>query len=338
MKTYHKIRPPYNQERKWEPTTACNILVQEKMDGSNFLFGIVHGEFKIFSRNRDITNESEFQKVNMDSVRALEKGFRTRVESSFPNKTIVLLAGELLGSGRIEYNKNIKMGSDVKDIFIAFDLITAEGEKPLEARIVNETSERDYDFEGHLDFLAFISAINDEDEPFVKSVKTKFVDSIANDPLADDFFEDIRKAFVEDENGVKNSWYDPSFKLEGVVVKVDKTNSAIKVISSKYKETSHTTKPKKQQGTSFEEEFIETYITDPAIEKYLQRLKEHNTIPMEFTKKDFGTIMSNTDDLLKDIFEENIDDIIKVLLKKTSSKVNKKIVRALLDRINGFKK
>lgn len=324
MKVYHKIKASYHDDKNWAPKKGDRILVQEKMDGANFLFGMVHGEFKIFSRNRDITNEKTFQKVNLDTVRALESALKERVAKYKTPYTIFLVVGELLGQGRVGYNKDVESDSDIKDIFIVFDIITSTTSKPLGTLINKELKTWDYDFFNALSLSLCVQDLG------LKMVPTEEVRLNPNDT---DFFAYVKDKYVEKDGVVKDSWYNPTYKLEGVVVKVEGTSQAVKIVTDAFKEKSTTTKPK-VKGLNFTDDFIATYITEPAIEKYFQRLKEQGLIPLEMTKRTFSILVQNNKDLVKDIFDENTSDIIEMLMKQIGSKINKEIIKIALERID----
>jgi hypothetical protein len=260
------------------------VIVQEKIDGSNFGIWNDCGRIRIFSRRRELSFTDKFCGMPQwcEKKEAL-------LEEIIPRN--YALFGEVLGQAKIGYNS--KVGKGVER-FYAFDLCKITLDEDSDEGLIRS------------DWQSFVTV-----QKIAHALGLKSVPVIENEVIFTNE-EDFRKRFVEN----KPSLIDDEFKREGVVLKtVNGQRGVIKIVADAFKE-SMGQKPNKRGKTPSERgktpselsaitvEFI-THLTDARIEKFFIKLREDEIFDYQnYENKELGAVFKNIKRLVDDVVDE----------------------------------
>ena len=118
---YCKIKRPDNA--KYQIEKGEEIIIQEKIDGSNTAIYNDNGKLRLYSRSNELTGE--------DGLSGFVKYARERETQILKNLPVgYVLYGEWLNQGKINYNSLAKQGKI--EPYYAFDLVKQIINKPIE--------------------------------------------------------------------------------------------------------------------------------------------------------------------------------------------------------------
>ncbi|MBM7598261.1 hypothetical protein JOC34_000618 [Virgibacillus halotolerans] len=125
---------------------------------------------------------------------------------------------------------------------------------------------------------------------------------------------------------------------EGVVVKnynyKDKFGDQVftKIVSDQFAEKAQTKKQKLPQNTNELDDFVDTYLTKPRVEKMLHKLVDEGILDEEYDISDTGVILKNSGSrIIDDILEEESDSLIKIVKKKIGKKYPSVVKEVILE-------
>ena len=269
MKMYCKIKRPDNAKYKIEE--GEEIVIQEKLDGSNTAIMNDNGKLRLFSRSQELKGEEGLGGFAR-YIREKEK----QILEYLPNGYV--LYGEWLEQGKINYNSLAKQGKI--EPYYAFDLVK---------EIINKPTEDE-------DFTRVFASI-EEMKNVAKKIGLKTVPEIAVEKLTS--YEELKKKYVDNQKSVLEG---ADCIREGIVIKTLDGEKRIKIVADKFQEV----KKIKNNETKSPFAFLDKYITPMRICKFLTEIKIENA-----TKEDYREIFKKLDVLADDILQEEKEQILK---------------------------
>lgn len=302
MKLYESIKRPDNYSRKQAPFFKGNIIqIQEKLDGSNIAIMKDNNQLRIFSRNREITeNYCDFKGLTEWLIHHEKK-----ILEVLNNGNVIF--GEWLGQGKIPYNKKASNGN--LERYYIFDIATS-----IENMEDEEKIERHY--------LPVTMALTLSDKLGIPFVPILCEEMIFNT------FEELIPKYVEK----KRSEIDSECIREGIVVKTVDGLKRVKIVGQQFSEV----KTKKTLKTDDPYKFLDKYITPARIQKFLMKVSEKEHIE-KITKEDYKLIFKNLDLLSDDVMSEEEDAIRKEtsrIIKRHSTNSIKAYLEAEINEEN----
>lgn len=312
IRIYPKVYRRDNDKDTWKPETKKEnrILIQEKIDGSNFAFGLNDGKFKIYSRTNEITNLKEFGKTKLDEVRGLED----KIRKMFPDYRTIMFYGEILGQAKLSYNKE-KSGK-LKDSFFLFDMFYSKDQGHTKTLIEEGFGEwADYT---KLESLAKL-LIECQVVPIIKIMSYEEWQDKQNE---------LFNKYVQNNDNVYPSLINETESpREGVVVKVESTPMRYKIVSAAFREKQGL-KGKVTEKAPLEQKIAEMFMTDGRIEKTLQKLQLSGKFDGDRkNKRNYSIMLGSANDMIEDIFEEEIEEIKTMIAKELRRLASKRMIK-----------
>ena len=270
MKMYCKIKRPDNAKEQIEKGTE--IIIQEKVDGSNTAIYNDNGKIRYFSRSQELTGE--------DGLGGFVKYIKNKEDKILENLPIgYVLYGEWLGQGKINYNSLAKQGKI--EPYYAFDLVK---------EIINKPTEDE-------DFTRIFASI-EEMKKKEKKIGLKIVPELDRTKL--NSYEELKEKYVDNQKSALEGATECI--REGIVIKTLGGEKRIKIVGDKFQEV----KSIKNTETKSPFAFLDKYITPMRICKFLTTIGIENP-----TKEDYREIFKKLDILAQDILEEEKEQILK---------------------------
>lgn len=294
MKLYNSIKRPDNYNRFEEPfVKGEEVVIQEKIDGSNTCIMNDSGKLRLFSRTQEITDCEE----NFKDFHTFVKDNAETILKHLPDGHF--LFGEWLGMAKITYNKKAKQGLMPK--YYAFDIAY---------KIDNMDNE---------DTIKRYFLHPRESELIVHNMGLNFVPEIDKIELPD--LEILLDNYVEQ----KNSLIDSDCMREGIVVKSIDGKKRMKIVGSQFSEV----RQKAFKIKPRENGWLDTYLTPMRIEKFLMKVKEINNLE-KISVEDYKIVFRSLDLIAEDIITEEID-LIKKQLSKLIKKNSVNLIKSYLE-------
>lgn len=269
MKMYCKIKRPDNA--KYQIEKGEQIVIQEKLDGSNTAIYNDSGKIRYFSRSRELKGE--------DGLGGFVKYIKSKEEEilKYLPQGYVLF-GEWLEQGKINYNSLAKQGKI--ESYYAFDLVRKIEQRPTE----------DEDF-------TRIFASTEEMKDIANKIGLKTVPELKVMNFTS--YEELKEKYVDNQ---KSALQGTDTIREGIVIKTLDGEKRIKIVGDKFKEV----KSIKKSETKSPFAFLDRYITPMRICKFLTTLGIENP-----KTEDYREIFKHLDIISQDILEEEKEQILK---------------------------
>lgn len=269
MKMYCKIKRPDNA--KYQIEKGEQIVIQEKLDGSNTAIYNDSGKIRYFSRSRELKGE--------DGLGGFVKYIKSKEEEilKYLPQGYVLF-GEWLEQGKINYNSLAKQGKI--ESYYAFDLVRKIEQRPTE----------DEDF-------TRIFASTEEMKDIANKIGLKTVPELKVMNFTS--YEELKEKYVDNQ---KSALQGTDTIREGIVIKTLDGEKRIKIVGDKFKEV----KSIKNSETKSPFAFLDRYITPMRICKFLTTLGIENP-----KTEDYREIFKHLDIISQDILEEEKEQILK---------------------------
>lgn len=269
MKMYCKIKRPDNSKEQIEKGTE--VIIQEKIDGSNTAIYNDNGKIRYFSRSQELTGE--------DGLNGFIKWIKFRENKILENLPIgYVLYGEWLGQGKINYNSLAKQGKI--EPYYAFDLVKEIVDKPTEDE----------------DFTRVFTSIEEMKE-IASKIGLKTVPEL--DRIILNSYEELKQKYVDDQ---KSSLEGTDCIREGIVIKTIDGHKRIKIVGDKFQEV----KSIKNGETKSPYSFLDKYITPMRVCKFLTTIGIENP-----KTEDYREIFKKLDIIAEDILNEEKEQILK---------------------------
>ena len=269
MKMYCKIKRPDNAKEQIEKGTE--IIIQEKIDGSNTAIYNDNGKIRYFSRSQELIGE--------DGLNGFIKWIKFRENKILENLPIgYVLYGEWLGQGKINYNSLAKQGKI--EPYYAFDLVKEIIDKPTEDE----------------DFTRVFASIEEMKE-IANKIGLKTVPEL--DRIILNSYEELKQKYVDNQ---KSALEETDCTREGIVIKTLDGNKRIKIVGDKFQEV----KSIKNGETKSPYSFLDKYITPMRVCKFLTTIGIENPKP-----EDYREIFKKLDIIAEDILNEEKEQILK---------------------------
>ena len=269
MKMYCKIKRPDNAKEQIEKGTE--IIIQEKIDGSNTAIYNDNGKIRYFSRSQELTGE--------DGLNGFIKWIKFRENKILENLPIgYVLYGEWLGQGKINYNSLAKQGKI--EPYYAFDLVKEIVDRPTDDE----------------DFTRVFASI-DEMKEIANKIGLKIVPEL--DRIILNSYEELKQKYVDDQ---KSALEGTDCIREGIVIKTIDGNKRIKIVGDKFQEV----KSIKNGETKSPYSFLDKYITPMRVCKFLTTIGIENP-----KTEDYREIFKKLDIIAEDILNEEKEQILK---------------------------
>lgn len=284
MKMYCKIKRPDNA--KYQIEKGENIVIQEKIDGSNTAIYNDNGKLRLFSRTQELRGE--------DGLSGFVRYIKQK-ESEILKKLPVgyVIYGEWLSQGKINYNSLAKQGKI--EPFYVFDI--------AKEIIKKETEDGD-------DFIRTFASI-DEMKDIANKIGFKMVPELGNEKFSN--YEELKEKYVDNQ---KSAIDGTDCIREGIVIKTINGEKRLKIVADKFQEVKHI----KNSTTKSPYAFVDKYITQMRIAKFLLTIGIENP-----TQEDFGSIFKRLDVIAEDIIEEEkemlLKDISKIIKKQAVNNI-----------------
>ena len=269
MKMYCKIKRPDNA--KENINKGEEVVIQEKIDGSNTAILNDNGKIRYFSRSQELTGED-----SLGGFIKYIKAKEDKILQYLPNRYV--LYGEWLGQGKINYNSLAKQGKI--EPYYAFDLVK---------EIINKPTEDE-------EFTRVFASI-DEMKNIANEIGLKIVPEL--DVIDFDNYDDLKVKYVDNQ---KSALEGTDSIREGIVIKTIDGAKRIKIVADTFQEV----KTIKNSQTKSPYAFLDKYITPMRICKFLTTIGIENP-----TKEEYIKIFKQLDVLAKDILEEEGEQILK---------------------------
>lgn len=290
MKMYCKIKRPDNASYGYEE--GQEVIIQEKIDGSNTAIYNDNGKIRLFSRSNELTGEDGLGGF-VRWIRAKED----KIKKFLPFGWI--LYGEWLEQGKINYNSLAKQGKI--EPYYAFDI--ASGIELKEK--YNEEDEDKYER-----IWESIDAMID----IATKIGLKTVPELARCNFTD--YKDLESKYVKDQ---KSALEGTDCIREGIVIKTPDGKGRLKIVGDSFKEV----KSIKNSVTASPYAFVDKYITPARISKFL------TTIEIEPKFENMTKILKQLDVIAEDILEEEKEqilvDIKRIIRKETPANIREYI-------------
>ena len=269
MKMYCKIKRPDNA--KYQIEKGEQIVIQEKLDGSNTAIYNDNGKIRYFSRSQELKGE--------DGLGGFKKWIQQKEDKILENLPAgYVLYGEWLEQGKINYNSLAKQGK--LEPYYAFDLVKRIEQRPTE----------DEDFTR---VFATISEMKEIAEKIgLKTVPELKVMNFTN-------YEELKQEYVDNQ---KSALERTDCIREGIVIKTLDGEKRIKIVGDKFQEV----KSIKNLETKSPFAFLDKYITPMRICKFLTTIGIENPNP-----EDYREIFKKIDVIAEDIIIEEKEQILK---------------------------
>ena len=269
MKMYCKIKRPDNS--KYQIEKGEQIVIQEKLDGSNTAIYNDNGTIRYFSRSQELLGE--------DGLGGFKKWISKKEKEILENLPEgYVLYGEWLGQGKINYNSLAKQGKI--ESYYAFDLVK---------EIINTPTE-DEDF-------TRVFATLEEMKEIASRIGLKTVPEL--DVINFTNYEELKKKYVD---GQKSALENTDCIREGIVIKTLDGEKRIKIVGDTFQEV----KTIKNTETKSPFAYLDRYITPARICKFLMTIGIENPKP-----EDYREIFKKLDIIAEDILEEEKEQILK---------------------------
>ena len=266
---YCKIKRPDNAKEQIEKGTE--IIIQEKVDGSNTAIYNDNGKIRYFSRIQELTGE--------DVLGVFVKYIKNKEDKILENLPIgYVLYGEWLGQGKINYNSLAKQGKI--EPYYAFDLVKKIEQRPIE----------DEDFTRVFDTISEMKEV-------ASNIGLKTVPELKVMNFTS--YKELKEKYVDNQ---KSALEGTDCIREGIVIKTLNGEKRIKIVADKFQEV----KSIKNTETKSPFAFLDKYITPMRICKFLTTLGIENPKP-----EDYREIFKKLDILAQDILEEEEEQILK---------------------------
>lgn len=269
MKMYCKIKRPDNA--KYQIEKGEQIVIQEKLDGSNTAIYNDNGKIRYFSRSQELKGE--------DGLGGFKKWIQQKEDKIQENLPVgYVLYGEWLEQGKINYNSLAKQGKI--EPYYVFDLAKKIEQKPTEDEDITRT------FANIKEMKEIANKIG------LKIVPELKIMNFTN-------YEELKQEYVDNK---KSALEGIDCIREGIVIKTLDGEKRIKIVGDKFQEV----KSIKNSETKSPFAFLDKYITPTRICKFLTVLRIENPKP-----EDYREIFKNLDILAQDILEEEKEQILK---------------------------
>lgn len=269
MKMYCKIKRPDNAKEQIEKGTE--IIIQEKIDGSNTAIYNDNGKIRYFSRSQELTGE--------DGLNGFIKWIKFRENKILENLPIgYVLYGEWLGQGKINYNLLAKQGKI--EPYYAFDLVK---------EIIDKTTEDE-------DFTRVFASIEEMKE-IANKIGLKTVPEL--DRIILNSYQELKQKYVDNQ---KSAIEGTDCIREGIVIKTLDGDKRIKIVGDKFQEV----KSIKNGETKSPYSFLDKYITPMRVCKFLTTIGIENP-----NTEDYREIFKKLDIIAEDILNEEKEQILK---------------------------
>ena len=269
MKMYCKIKRPDNSKEQIEKGTE--VIIQEKIDGSNTAIYNDNRKIRYFSRSQELTGE--------DGLNGFIKWIKFRENKILENLPIgYVLYGEWLGQGKINYNSLAKQGKI--EPYYAFDLVKEIVDRPTDDE----------------DFTRVFASI-DEMKEIANKIGLKIVPEL--DRIILNSYEELKQKYVDDQ---KSALEGTDCIREGIVIKTIDGNKRIKIVGDKFQEV----KSIKNGETKSPYSFLDKYITPMRVCKFLTTIGIENP-----NTEDYREIFKKLDIIAEDILNEEKEQILK---------------------------
>ena len=269
MKMYCKIKRPDNA--KYQIKKGEQLVIQEKLDGSNTAIYNDNGKIRYFSRSQELKGE--------DGLGGFKKWIQQKEDKILENLPVgYVLYGEWLEQGKINYNSLAKQGKI--EAYYVFDLAKKIEQKPTEDEDITRT------FASIEEMKEIASKIG------LKTVPELEIMNFTN-------YEELKQEYVDNQ---KSALEGTDCIREGIVIKTLDGEKRIKIVGDKFQEV----KSIKNSETKSPFAFLDKYITPMRICKFLTTLGIENPKP-----EDYREIFKKLDILAQDILEEEKEQILK---------------------------
>lgn len=269
MKMYCKIKRPDNA--KYQIDKGEQIVIQEKLDGSNTAIYNDNGTIRYFSRSQELLGE--------DGLGGFKKWISKKEKEILENLPEgYVLYGEWLGQGKINYNSLAKQGKI--EPYYAFDLVK---------EIINTPTEDE-------DFTRVFATIEEMKE-IASRIGLKTVPEL--DVINFTNYEELKKKYVDEQ---KSALENTDCIREGIVIKTLDGEKRIKIVGDTFQEV----KTIKNTETKSPFAFLDRYITPARICKFLMTIGIENPKP-----EDYREIFKKLDIIAEDVLEEEKGQILK---------------------------
>ena len=294
MKMYCKIKRPDNA--KYQIENGEDIVIQEKLDGSNTAIYNDNGILRLFSRSQELKGE--------DGLAGFVKYVRekeSKILDVLPKGYV--LYGEWLNQGKINYNSLAKQGKI--EPYYVFDMAT---------EIIKKEKE-DGD-----DFIRTFAKIEEVKE-IASKIGFKTVSELAITKMTS--YQELKEKYVDNQ---KSALEGTDCIREGIVIKTLDGVKRIKIVADKFQEVKHI----KNSETKSPYAFLDKYITPMRICKFLTTIGIENAKP-----EDYAQIFKKLDIIANDIMEEEKEqickDILKLIKKQTVPNIKDYVQSKLLE-------
>lgn len=278
MKMYCKIKRPDNAKEQIEKGTE--IIIQEKIDGSNTAIYNDNGKIRYFSRSQELTGE--------DGLNGFIKWIKFRENKILENLPIgYVLYGEWLGQGKINYNSLAKQGKIQP--YYAFDLVKEIIDKPTEDE----------------DFTRVFASIEEMKE-IASKIGLKTVPEL--DRIILNSYEELKQKYVDNQ---KSAIEGTDCIREGIVIKTLDGDKRIKIVGDKFQEV----KSIKNGETKSPYSFLDKYITPMRVCKFLTTIGIENPKTEDY-KEIFKKLNIIAEDILNEEKEQILKDISRIIKKQ----------------------
>ena len=290
MKMYCKIKRPDNSKYGYEK--GQEIIIQEKIDGSNTAIFNDNGNIRYFSRQNELKGED-----GLSGFVKFMKNYENKIKEFLPNGWV--LYGEWLSQGKINYNSLAKQGKI--EPYYAFDIASAVRQKENCNEEDEDKLERDW--ESIDTMIAISNKIGFKTVPELE--RCKFTD-----------YKDLESKYVKEQ---KSALEGTDCIREGIVIKTPDGLGRLKIVGDSFKEV----KKIKNSATASPYAFVDRYITPARICKFL------SSIGVEPKFENMTKILKQLDVIAEDILEEEkeqiLNDIKRIIRKETPANIREYI-------------
>ena len=271
MKMYCKIKRPDNAKYGYEK--GQEIIIQEKIDGSNTAIYNDDGKIRLFSRQNELKGQE-----GLGGFVSWIRNKEDKIKEFLPKGWI--LYGEWLEQGKINYNSLARQGKI--EPYYAFDI--ASGIKLKEKYNEEDEDKYERDWES-IDTMIEIAT----------KIGLKTVPELARCNFTD--YKELESKYVKDQ---KSALEGTDCIREGIVIKTPDGKGRLKIVGDSFKEV----KSIKNSTTASPYAFVDKYITPARINKFL------TTIEIEPKFENMTKILKQLDVIAEDIIEEEKEQIL----------------------------
>lgn len=273
MKMYCKIKRPDNV--KYQIEEGTEVVIQEKLDGSNTAVYNDNGKLRVYSRSQELTGE--------DGLGGFVKYIKERENKILENlPSGYVLYGEWLNQGKINYNSLAKQGKI--EPYYAFDLVK---------EIINKPTEDE-------DFTRVFASIEEMKE-IANKIGLKTVPELDTIRLTN--YEELKAKYVDNQ---KSALENTDCIREGIVIKTLDGEKRIKIVADNFQEVKHI----KNSETKSPYAFLDKYITPMRICKFLTNIGIEKP-----KADDYNKIFKSLDVIANDVIEEEKEQIFKDVIR-----------------------